>query len=145
MPRSYVLNYVHCVFATKRRTSTIREPESLWAYIRGIARNLHFDVLAIGGTDNHVHVLLTLPAGRNLSDVMRDTKANSSRHLRLNSKAFAWQDGYAGISVSPSQVPIVKNYIENQKEHHRVHPFENEYLALLERAGASFDRDEVLG
>jgi len=44
MARSYILNYLHCVFSTKQRTQLIRDPESLWAYIRGIARNREFDL-----------------------------------------------------------------------------------------------------
>ncbi len=101
MARSYVLNYLHGVFATKRRRATIHDPAAVWAYIRGIARNCHFDLLSIGGTDNHVHLLLALPAGRNLSDVMRDIKASSSRFIRAKNRLFAWQDGYAGVSVQP--------------------------------------------
>jgi len=92
MARSYILNYVHCVFSTKQRAQLIRDPEFLWAYIRGIARNCKFDILAIGGTANHVHILLTWPASRNLADVMRDIKANSSRHMRELGVRFAWQD-----------------------------------------------------
>lgn len=145
MARSYVLNYVHCVFATKQRRPTIKDPGSVWAYIRGIARNCHFDLLAIGGTDNHTHLLLGLPAGRNLSDVMRDIKANSSRFIRTTNRLFTWQDGYAGVSVSPSQIAEVKRYIANQAEHHRKRRFEDEYLALLKGAGASFDPRDVLG
>lgn len=145
MARSYVLNYVHCVFATKQRRATIHDPASVWAYIRGIARNCRFDILAIGGTENHVHLLLALPAARNLSDVMRDIKANSSRFIRTKTRIFAWQDGYAGVSVSPSQIAHVKTYIANQAEHHRVRRFEDEYVALLKRSGASFHPDDVLG
>jgi len=145
MARSYVLNYLHCVFATKQRRATIVDPASVWAYIRGIARNCHFDVLAIGSTNNHVHLLLALPAGRNLSDIMRDIKANSSRFIRIKSRLFAWQDGYAGVSVSPSQIATVKAYIANQAEHHRTRAFEDEYLALLKRSGAEFDPDDFLG
>ena len=48
--------------------------------------NFKFDLLAIGGTDNHVHML---PGNRNLSDVMRDIKANSSRHMRESGVRFA--------------------------------------------------------
>ena len=51
--------------------------------------NFKFDLLAIGGTDNHVHMLLALPGNRNLSDVMRDIKANSSRHMRESGVRFA--------------------------------------------------------
>ena len=145
MARSYVLNYLHCVFSTKQRTQLIREPELLWAYIRGIARNCKFDILAIGGTDDHVHVLLALPGNRNLADVMRDIKANSSRHMRESGVRFAWQDGYAGISVSPSQIAAVKRYIANQEAHHRKHGFEEELVMLLERAGVRFDLADVLG
>ena len=145
MTRSYILNYVHCVFSTKQRAQLIRDPASLWAYVRGIARNREFDLLAIGGTDNHVHVLLALPGNRNLSDVMRDIKANSSRHMRELGVRFAWQDGYAGISVSPSQINVVRRYIANQKEHHRTRAFEEELVMLLERAGVRFDRSQVFG
>jgi REP element-mobilizing transposase RayT len=145
MSRSYVLNYLHCVFATKQRKPTINDTASVWAYIRGIARNCHFDLLAIGGTNNHVHLLLALPSGRNISDVMRDIKANSSRFIRANNRSFAWQDGYAAVSVSPSQIPAVKKYIANQEEHHRTRAFEDEYLALLKRSGVAFNADEVFG
>jgi len=145
MSRSYVLNYLHCVFSTKNRISAIKEPEPLWAYVRGIARNCGFDLLAIGGTNNHVHVLINLPSRRTLSETMRDIKANSSRHLRLSNRTFAWQDGYAAISVSPSQLRTVKSYIANQQEHHRTRRFEDEYMLLLKKAGARFVPDEALG
>ncbi len=145
MAQSYVLNYVHCVFSTKQRTQLIRDPQLLWAYIRGIARNCRFDLLAVGGTVDHVHVLLSLPANRNLAEVMRDIKANSSRHMRELGVRFAWQDGYSGISVSPSQINTVKRYIANQDEHHRKRRFEEELVLLLEGAGVRFDSAEIFG
>ena len=142
MARSHVLKYVHCVFSTKDRTQLIRDTKSLWAYIRGIARNCKF-LLAVGGTVDHVHVLLALPANKNLADVMRDIKANSSRHMRELGVRFAWQDGYAATSVSPSQFATVKKYVSNQPEHHRMRTFEDEYLALLQKAGIPFNRHQV--
>jgi REP element-mobilizing transposase RayT len=145
MARSYVLNYIHCVFSTKNRTQLIRDPEPLWAYVRGIARNCKFDLLAIGGTVDHVHILLSLPANRNLADVMRDIKANSSRQMREAGVRLAWQDGYSGISVSPSQVLTVSRYIANQEQHHRKQSFDEELVMLLERAGVRFDRSELFG
>src|SRR5215472_14386721 len=123
MARSYVLNYLHCVFSTKERTQILRNPQSLWAYIRGIARNRRFDLLAIGGMADHVHLLMALPANQNLADVMRDVKGNSSRFMRQSSVRFAWQDGYSGISVSPSQITAVKRYIANQEGHHHKRGF----------------------
>ena len=139
MSRSYVLNCVHCVFSTKGRTQLIRDPEQLWAYMRGIARNRGFDILAIGGTNNHVHVLLSVPAGMHLVDIVRDLKANSSRFMKDKVRLFAWQDGYAGVSVSPSQIEAVKKYIAGQEEHHRGRTFDDELLALLNKAGVRYD------
>ena len=95
MARSYVLNYVHCVFATKGRAQLIPQPEPLWAYLRGIARDCGFDLLATGGTNNHVHILLALPPGQNLVEIVRDLKANSSRFMKSQVPGFAWQDGYS--------------------------------------------------
>jgi len=114
MSRSYVLNYVHCIFSTKRRAQLIRDPEPLWAYLRGVARNRGFDILAVGGTNNHVHALLSVPAGLHLVDLVRDLKANSSRFMKTQVQGFSWQDGYAAMSVSPSQVETVKRYIARQ-------------------------------
>ena len=145
MSRSYVLNYVHCVFATKGRAQLIRQPEPLWAYLRGIARNCGFDILAVGGTANHVHVLLSLPAKLHLVELVRDLKANSSRFMKTQVPGFAWQDGYSAISVSPSQIETVQNYIANRPAHHRKRTFDDEYLALLDKAGVKYDRDLVLG
>ncbi len=145
MSRSHVLNYVHCVFSTKGRAQLIRDPERLWAYLRGIARNLKFDLLAVGGTDNHVHMLIAAPPGRAFADVVRDLKANSSRHMNLQIRGFAWQDGYGAISVSPSQIDTVRKYIANQEEHHHRRTFDEEYLAMLAKAGVACPPEEVLG
>jgi REP element-mobilizing transposase RayT len=144
MSRSYVLNYVHCVFSTKGRAQLIRDPEPLWAYMRGIARNRGFDIIAVGGTDNHVHLLLSVPPGMHLVELIRDLKANSSRFMKSNVPGFSWQDGYAAISVSPSQVEVVKRYIAGQREHHRRRTFDDELLALLDKAGVSHDKRYVL-
>ena len=87
--------------------------------------------------------MLTLPSVKNLSGVIRDIKANSSRHLRTANREFGWQDGYAGISVRPSRISGVRKYIQNQEEHHRKARFEDEYLLMLQWAGARFDISEI--
>jgi putative transposase len=144
MSRSYVSNFVQCVFATKGRAQLIRNPERLWAYFRGIARNCGFDILAVGGTENHVHVLLSVPAKLHLVDLVRDLKANSSRFMKTNAPGFSWQDGYAAVSVSPSQVETVRRYIARQQQHHSRQTFDEEFLALLDKAGVRYERNHVL-
>ena len=78
---------------------------------------------------------MTLPPSRAMANIVRDLKANSSHILRQDSRIFRWQDGYAAISVSPSAVKAVVRYIEHQAERHRKRSFEDEYIAMLERAG----------
>jgi putative transposase len=145
MADTYIKILVHCVFSTKGRCPQIPHPESLWAYLRGIARNRDTDVLAVGGTKNHVHILLALPSSKTIAQLMRDLKANSSRHLNEQITGFAWQDGYAAISVSPSQVDVVRKYIDNQEAHHHSRGFEEEYIALLDRTAVEYSREYVFG
>lgn len=58
---------------------------------------------------------------------------------------FAWQEGYGAFSVSPSQVPVVKKYIQNQEEHHRKRNFEQEFVAFLRHSGIAYDERYVFG
>ena len=60
MPNSYVINHAHIVFSTKGRLRTIREEmrPQLWGYMAGIAKNYGMKAIAVGGLEDHVHVLL---------------------------------------------------------------------------------------
>jgi len=70
MPHAYTANFVHCVFSTKERREIIplEIQEKLWAYLTGVAHNLKIETLAVGGTGNHVHALVGLPAKVPLSE-----------------------------------------------------------------------------
>ena len=141
MAHTYALQLVHFVFSTKGRAAIIHDPPRLWTYMRAIARNCGVNIAAIGGTSDHVHVLITVPPTNRTADVIRTLKANTSRWMNEIGSGFAWQDGYAAISVSPSQIPKVVRYIGNQAEHHRTRRFEEEYETLLRKSGVPFDRN----
>ncbi len=143
MAHTYSLNLLHCVFSTKGRLPLIRNRSQLWTMLRAVARNAQINILAIGGTVNHVHMLLEMPKTRSIADVMRELKANSSARLRRLTPGFAWQDGYGAISVSPTAVKAVTRYIEQQEDHHRRRSFEEEYVGMLERAGVKYDSQYV--
>jgi putative transposase len=53
--------------------------------------------------------------------------------------SFAWQEGYAAFTVSATARQSVQKYIANQEEHHRVKPFREELIEMLERAGIEYD------
>ncbi len=145
MSQSYSHNLIHCVFGTKDRRDSIRNPEELWRYSVAVAYAKKIHVVAAGGTANHVHLLVLLPQTIALATAMQEIKANSSRWVRETSRLFQWQRGYGAFSVSESQRATVAQYIANQAEHHRKRSFEDEYLELLKRSGVEYDPRYVFG
>ncbi len=147
MSHTYSTNLVHCVFSTKGRADLIPADlqERLHAYLFGTAKNLGIEILALGSTANHIHILMTVPPARPLSYAVRDFKANSSRWMTGHGTPFAWQEGFGAFSVSPSQVSVVKKYIRSQPEHHKKRNFEEEFLLLLQKSGISYDPKYVFG
>jgi len=148
MPHSYVSNMVHYIFSTKERFPSIdQELEArLWPYIGGIARENGMRALAIGGTNDHVHALLSLPATLSVAKAIQLIKGGSSKwiHDQLpKHRKFAWQDGYGAFSASASQMKSVVRYIDGQKEHHRKRTFEEEFLDFLDKHGVEYDRRYV--
>ena len=144
MPHSYVSNLVHYIFRTKGRFPFIDgELESrLWPYIGGIARENGMKALSIGGTTDHVHTLLSLPATLSLAKAIQLIKGGSSKWIRdrfPQYRKFEWQEGYGAFSVSASQVRSVVSYINSQKEHHRKKTFEEEFLEFLDKHGVKYD------
>ena len=95
----------------------------------------------IGGTADHVHLLVGLKATHCLADVLRELKKASSLwvHEELKILGFAWQEGYAAFTVSATSRKQVLSYIANQEDHHRVKSYREELIELLERAGIEYD------
>jgi len=123
----------------------IRKPEELWRYVAALAYAKNIHVLAAGGTENHLHLLILLPQTITLATAMQEIKANSSRWLRETSAQFQWQEGYGAFSVSQSQRQAVMDYIANQPQHHQKRSFEEEFLALLKNSGVQYDPRFVFG
>lgn len=77
---------------------------------------------------------------------MRDLKRSSSNWIAENhEKDFAWQDGYAAFTVSVSNRAAVREYIQNQPEHHQKVSFHDELVRLLERHGVKYEERFLLG
>ena len=138
MPNSYVSQHVHIVFSTKDRMKIIPEElePKLWAYMAGIAKNHGMHAVAIGGIEDHVHVLVDVGPMLSIARAAQVLKANSSRWMNEHPEIrFAWQEGYFACSVSRSQVPTLMRYIANQRAHHHGMDFEREFELLLQRHG----------
>ena len=143
MAHTYNLTYIHAVFSTKHRMPLILEPEKVWSTLQDVAHMSKIKLLAVGGTANHVHLLVVVPSSRAVSEVIRELKCNSSLRIRKWNRLFSWQDGYGSMSVSPSAIAAVRRYIERQPEHHARRSFEEEYTSILERAGVKYDPEYV--
>ena len=134
---SYCSSLYHCVFSTKERRKAIPPDaqERLWAYMGGIARANRMTALAVGGMDDHTHLLLSLPASMAVASAMRIIKSGSSRFLHEACKltAFEWQEGYGAFSIGHAQIDATVAYIAHQQEHHRTRDFQAEFLAILEK------------
>jgi len=103
--------------------------------------------LAIGGTADHLHALLSLPGMMSFAKAVQLIKGGSSKWVHdtfPEQRNFQWQEGYGAFSVSASQVPRTIAYINNQKEHHRKKTFKEEFLELLEKHGIEYDSRYVV-
>lgn len=138
MSSSYVSNHVHIVFSTKNRRRVIEEElqPKLWAYIAGISANYGMNAVAIGGIEDHAHVLLNLGATVSIAKAVQVLKANSSRWMNEHrGTRFEWQEGYFACSVSQSQIAAVRKYIAEQKQHHSKIDSMKEFELLLKKHG----------
>jgi putative transposase len=144
MAKSYTNLLYHLVFSTRDRRPLItpdRRPR-LYEYIGGAIRDEGGISLAIGGIEDHIHLLAKLRPDKALSDLLRSLKANSSGWMHEvfpDARDFYWQNGYGAFSVSSSQVSAVSNYIGNQERHHKKQSFRDEFIELLRAHKVEFD------
>jgi len=148
MSHTYVSELFHCVFSTKGRRGLIppAKQSDLWSYLGGIARKNGFKAIAVGGTDNHAHLLISLPATMPLAKAMQLLKGGSSKWMNdSGANAFAWQQGYGAFSLGISQQADTIAYIRSRAEHHHKRGFEEEFLAFLKKHGIEHDPNYVWG
>ena len=144
MGNSFTCLRYHLVFSTKNRVPQITPDvqKRLYDYMGGILKNENGQLLAAGGTADHVHLLACIYSSVSVSDMLRKVKANSSKWIHETfpeQNQFAWQEGYGAFSVSQSNVEQVRRYVEQQEEHHHRVSFEQEFIEFLERHGISYD------
>jgi len=141
---SYVSSYHHCVFSTKERRRLITPAlrDRLWPFLGGIARQNKMKAVEIGGVEDHVHILLSLPATMAIAKALQLIKGGSSKWVHETfpeHRLFAWQEKYGAFSVSESRVDAIIQYIKGQEKHHRKMTFQEEFLTLLKKHRIEYD------
>jgi REP element-mobilizing transposase RayT len=135
---TYSQIYIQIVFAVKNREALIAKEweEELYKYIAGIVANKDQKLLAINGMHNHIHILIGMKPTCCLADLVREIKKSSNTFIkekRFTKHAFNWQEGYGAFSYSHSALDNVITYINNQKEHHKIISFKEEYIGFLNK------------
>lgn len=127
--------YYHLVWTTKDREPLITaklEPE-LHRYLRGKGLALGGVVHAVGGVEDHIHMVASIPPGIAVATFIGQIKGASAHwvnHLAEHPAPFHWQDGYGAISFGKRALPQLVDYVLHQKEHHS----NRQVIQLLERA-----------
>ncbi len=123
MRASYSRIYIHLIWATWDRFDLIDDKLEpiLYSYIAKKCGQQNGLLLQIGGTSNHIHLLVKLLPATNIGHFVKTIKGSSSHYIAQIFRPdsfFKWQGGYAAISVSPSHLSKISRYIAAQKEHH---------------------------
>ncbi len=144
MAQSLAQLYTHIVFSTKKHFPFIKPviEAELFAYMGGTIKGIGGIPFIINGMADHVHIFSTLPKTLALSKFIEDIKRNSSRWIKtkgISYQHFAWQNGYAGFSVSSSKKDTVVNYITNQKKHHKTLTYKEEVLKFLQEYNIEYN------
>jgi REP element-mobilizing transposase RayT len=131
--------YAHAIWSTQNRMPFLDKdicPE-LYAIMSNAVASHGGVIHEIGGISDHVHLLLEIPKNRALSDLIREIKTSATHWLKMIDRSrfrdFEWQTGYGAYTTSLTTVDIVKGYIQQQEEHHRVKTFQEEWNEFVSK------------
>ncbi|MDE6285429.1 MAG: transposase [Muribaculaceae bacterium] len=149
MANTYIKIYLHVVFAVKNRDALIplHQLGRVHSYIRTALRDKSQFPIRVGGTCDHVHILMAYNAKYPLPDIVRDIKSGLTVFInenRITPFHFQWQKGYYCTSYSHSHVNNVIEYIDNQNIHHRGVSIRDEMQKMLQRYDIEFKEEYLL-
>lgn len=135
------LNF-HVIFSTRGRLPVLRPDirQRLFPYLIGVARNHEIILKAVGGVDDHIHLLIGLRPTLAPAKAVQQLKALSSKWIHESfpaAKNVWWQVGYGIFTISYSHIPATIEYIRSQEQHHEKRTFAKEFEAILRKHGMS--------
>ncbi len=116
--------HYHLVWAAYQRAPLLTKQleREIYGAVLGKAAEIGVIAHAIGGVEDHIHVVVSIPPNIAVADCIRLFKGVSTHHVSHRPEAagnFGWQDGYGALSFGEATMPDVVAYVRNQKEHHR--------------------------
>jgi putative transposase len=132
--------YYHLVWATRERLPliTLELETPLYNYIIGKADSKRCIVHGIGGMEDHIHLVVSIPPDISIADFVKNIKGSSSHYFNNlpsfpTADRFAWQEGYGVFSLGSKQLEQAIAYVQNQKRHHS----QQTVIASLERVASA--------
>ena len=124
---SHVTLVAHIVWSTHQRRRLLPSETDAWMSqrLRGQSQRVDVELLEMGCSWDHVHVVLRWGATQKLCDVVKSLKGGTSRFWNLEQvalEALTWQEGYWAESVSPKDLDALLVYVRNQRRHHANNP-----------------------
>ena len=131
--RTHLAVYIHLVWGTWDRLPLLNGEfaRDIYRAIGAECTAMGSELIAIGGVEDHVHVLTSLPATISVAELVKRLKGSSAHlatHQLIPREFFKWQAGYGAVTVSPRHLDQVSRYIANQQEHHAA----NSLISTLE-------------
>ncbi len=146
---SFVRFRFHLIFATKHRTPWIdaEVEEFLYPVLGRAAKNTGAKAYSIGGVEDHVHMVSSVPARLAFSDFVRKIKSQSTAAVRKefsHLEEFGWQVGYGGFTLNPLDMDAIFAYVKNQKERHRKDDLWEPYEKITEDETEEEEEDAAI-
>lgn len=135
----FIKIYIHLVFSTANRIPLLNSAElrvKVWKHIKENASSKGIYLEMINGFSDHCHCLISLGSDQNIEKIVQLIKGESSFWINKNQLTkgkFSWQDEYFVVSVSESEIDLVRNHIKNQEKHHQHKTFAEEYQEFIEK------------
>jgi REP-associated tyrosine transposase len=126
--------HYHLVWATSERqpTLTLEREKMLFGVLYQKGKELNLNIHAAGNTEDHVHIVVSIPPKLAVADCVRNFKGASAiaiNHMDGSDGQFTWQEGYGALTIGERSLDTVMAYAARQKEHHK----ENTAVAVYER------------
>ncbi|MBI5957720.1 MAG: IS200/IS605 family transposase [Chloroflexi bacterium] len=122
--------YYHVIWTTKNRERLITPEIELIIFAAITQKSTQIDspVLAINGVADHIHVVTSISTSLAVAEWVRNVKGISAHQVNamfpdLNCH-FRWQQGYGVLTFGAKMLPLVIDYVAQQKAHHQQNTLE---------------------
>ncbi len=128
--------FIELVFAVEGIKSLVLPSweKQMHDFMREHLETAHQKVLAIGGDQDHVHIILNYRPSVSVANLVQQVKVHTTlfvHRMNLTELPFYWQEGYGAFSLGIGDVSEAVRRVEQQKNIHVNLSFEKEYKSRL--------------